>query len=210
MKTLRLDAPYSLSGVHEAKHLGDFRARKVGARTLVTNDWGRHALLSKTEFDDFLRDRLPREGRVRRELELKGFLRGGSDVVALAARFASSRSHLFKGPALHIVVVTLRCNLKCVYCHSSVVDASRREFDMTIETARRSIDMIFESPNPNLMIEFQGGEPLMNWPVVEFAARYARRKNKSAKRRLTFMMVSNFGLLDDEKMKACADLGISL
>ncbi|HEX4048520.1 MAG TPA: radical SAM protein, partial [Elusimicrobiota bacterium] len=209
-RTVTFEDPSNLPGAKALKELGDFCFRKVGGRVLLTNDWGYHATLSEADFETFVQGRLPRDGAVWLELKKKGFLRGHRDLKDLAAKFAAHHPYLWKGPSLHIVVVTLRCNLKCVYCHSSVVGEAQREFDMTLDTARRSVDMIFESPNPSLMIEFQGGEPMMNWPVVKFVAEYARKKNRTANRQLKLMMVSNLTLLDEEKLAACADLGISI
>jgi len=55
-----------------------------------------------------------------------------------------------------------------------------------------------------LMIEFQGGEPLLNWPVVKFIVGYARKKNGFHKKALHFGLISNFSLLEDEHIDFAA------
>ena len=67
---------------------------------------------------------------------------------------------------LHIFVVTLRCEHTCRYCQVSRQSAAKSKFDMTEQTARRALELAFRSPSPQLKIEFQGGEPLLNFPLV--------------------------------------------
>jgi sulfatase maturation enzyme AslB (radical SAM superfamily) len=55
-----------------------------------------------------------------------------------------------------MVVVTLRCNQICSYCHASSKDVNAKNYDMDLNTARKVVDMIFESPSPSIKIEFQG------------------------------------------------------
>ncbi|MDE2238121.1 MAG: radical SAM protein, partial [Elusimicrobia bacterium] len=190
--------------------LGDFYVRPLGKGFLLTNDWGYYLHLGPDELRRFVEGRLSEGQPLWRELKSKGFLRKHLDLKDLASKFASHNSYLWRGPNLHIVVVTLRCNLKCVYCHSSVVGEKRREFDMTQKTARRVVDFIFESPNPDLTIEFQGGEPLLNWEVVRFIARYSRKKAQEQRRNLKLALVSNFTLLDEDKLKELSDLGVAM
>jgi len=114
--------------------------------------------------------------------------------------YRSKNDFLFGGPSLHIIVVTLRCNHKCVYCHASAQDMDRKELDMDEETAKLVVDRIFETTSPFVAIEFQGGEPLVNWPIVEFIIEYAQKKNKTAKKDLELRLVSNFVLMTEAKI----------
>ena len=57
-----------------------------------------------------------------------------------------------------------------------------------------------------LLKEFPGGnlfDPTgkAGMPVVEFIVKYSKEKNKLDKKYLQIRLVSNFSLLDDEKMK---------
>ena len=60
---------------------------------------------------------------------------------------------------------------------------------MTKETADKTVDLVFQSTNPSVTIEFQGGEPLVNFDVVKHIIERAREKNKTAGKRLEFTMV---------------------
>src|ERR1043166_6088657 len=84
----------------------------------------------------------------------------------LAARMRSRMAFLRTPTPLHIFVVTLRCEHSCPYCQVSRQSTDRSRFDMSEEVAQRALDIAFESPSPRLKIEFQGGEPLLNFELI--------------------------------------------
>ena len=51
---------------------------------------------------------------------------------------------------------------------------------MTQETASKALDLVFRSPSPTLKIEFQGGESLLNFPLIKFIVDEALEKNREA------------------------------
>lgn len=182
--------------------LGFFRFAKLGKKYLLTNDVGEHVFLKPEEFKKFTAGKLACASAKYKELCKKNFVRDKLKLPALIAKYRQKHNYLFRGPGLHIIVVTLRCNYNCVYCHASARSAKEsRKFDMSRQTAKRTVDFIFKSSNPLLAIEFQGGEPLLNWPVVKFIVEYAREKNKKEKRNLEIRLVSNFSLMDEEKLQ---------
>jgi uncharacterized protein len=193
----------------EAKKVAAHNARRLGGKVLITNEAGEHAFLTPPDYARYLAGAVADDETLGKELVQKDFVRDHLDFTNLASRAVAKNLLDWKGPSVHVVVVTLRCNFKCGYCHASVVGEDAAGKDMTIETARKTVDLIFESPNPTLMIEFQGGEPLLNWPVVKFIVAYAREKNKARKRELHFGLISNFSLLDDEKIDFLIENGVS-
>jgi uncharacterized protein len=52
----------------------------------------------------------------------------------------------------------------------------------------------------NLELDFFGGEPLMNWPVVVDTVAYARSTEKKSGKKFNFTITTNGLLLDDEKI----------
>jgi His-Xaa-Ser system radical SAM maturase HxsB len=158
--------------------------------------------LDAEEFDGFSRGFFAKKTSKFEELEDKFFIMNKNSSVKMIERYKSKNPFLFfKGPSLHIIVLTLRCNHKCVYCQASSVaqDCSDRDLDM--ENAKKIVDFIFESPNEDIAIEFQGGEPTLNWPVLEFIVKYARELNMGAKRNIEFRLVTNFSAMDEERLK---------
>ncbi|MHA2246466.1 MAG: radical SAM protein [Candidatus Hodarchaeales archaeon] len=87
---------------------------------------------------------------------------------------------------------TYECNLECKYC--SVVSAlestkSKKANQMMVKaTAFRAIDVFFDSLHPHLKnykIIFYGGEPLLNWPVLEASLEYITIKNDELLRKFS-------------------------
>jgi len=72
--------------------------------------------------------------------------------------------------------------------------------DMSTETAEKTVDLILKTTSPSITIEFQGGEPLVAYPLVQHVIEYAREKNREVGKQLEFTMVSNLSLLDEEKL----------
>jgi His-Xaa-Ser system radical SAM maturase HxsB len=200
----RLTAPLGLLE-KEASRVAAHNSRRLGGRIVITNDAGEVALLSEADYARYLSGTFSDEEPLGKELVDKEFVRDRLDFPRMAERWADRRLMNWGGTNVHTIVLTQRCNFKCVYCHASVVGPDAAGHDMTPEIARRVVDLIFESPSPALMVEFQGGEPLLNWPVLKFIVRYARKKNALAKRLLHFSLISNFSMLDDEKIAWLAD-----
>lgn len=192
-------------------NLAPFNFRDMGGWHLLTNDWGHYLMLSTADFKKVMAGKVAAGDPLHAELESRGFLRDRLDFPKLAASYVKKNSfQWFPGPSLHMVVVTLRCNQKCHYCHSSVVDPSRTDTDMDVETAKKTVDFIFQTPNPTICIEFQGGEPLLNWPVVKFITEYAQAKAKATNRRLLMALVCNFTLMTEDKLAWLMDHHVSL
>lgn len=187
-----------------------FRWRAVAGKVLVTNLEGNWLILEPDEFRRFVEGDVPEDSPLHARLKAGNFLRAHYDVRAAADRIRARKGFLAGGPNLHILVVTLRCNETCVYCHASRANMDQVHTDMSPETAERAIDLVFRSPSPFLTIEFQGGEPLVNFPVVQHAIAYANQKNREHGKKLQFTMVSNFALLDDDKLKYLLDHRVQL
>jgi His-Xaa-Ser system radical SAM maturase HxsB len=185
------------------KKVGFFRFKKLDGNYLLTNDIGFYIFLAPAQFKNFLAGRLDSKSEVYKELEEKGFAKNisRSQKAKLIDSYRLKNSSLFKpGPSLHIVVSTLRCNFKCVYCQVSSKPLKEKKYDMNLDTAKEAVDFIFNAPAPSVGIEFQGGEPLLNWPVVKFIIKYARARNRSEGKKLGIVLVSNLSLMDKKKL----------
>ena len=128
----------------------------------------------------------------------------------LAIKLRTRMRRLPDSTGLHIFVVTLRCEHTCRYCQVSRQSAAKSEFDMTEETARRALELAFRSPSPHLKIEFQGGEPLLNFPLVRWITAEAKRMNKGHGKDLAFVIATNLALLDEEILDFCAEENVYL
>ncbi|MBI5513015.1 MAG: His-Xaa-Ser system radical SAM maturase HxsB [Deltaproteobacteria bacterium] len=171
------------------------RHRRVAGRVLLTNPWGDWAAVTPEDFARLQRD----PEALRAELP-RAFYRDTVDREALVARAREKHRFLRAGPNLHILVVTLRCNQTCVYCHASRAPMDRQGYDMTPETARRAVDLALASSSPGITLEFQGGEPLAAFDVVREAIEYALQRNATMGKSLGFTLVTNLSLMDDDKL----------
>ncbi len=178
-----------------------FRHRQVAGKHLLTNTEGAFVLLDDAEFTAFAEGTVARDSALYTRLRERNFVRAEVDQRAIEERIRTRKRFMDLGPNLHIVVVTLRCNETCVYCHASRADMSATHTDMSKETAEKTVDLILRSTNPSVTIEFQGGEPLANFEVVQHIVDYALKKNEKVGKTLEFTMVSNLSLMTEEKLK---------
>ncbi len=176
-----------------------FRFKKFWDDYLITNDIAKYSFLSKDEFSNFISWWLKSWDKYNELLE-KNFIKNNNYEKEMASAFALKNNFLAYWPSLHIVVTTLRCNHKCQYCHAAVAPMTAKEMDMTESTAKKVVDTIFFTSNPSLTIEFQWWESLVNWPIVKYIVEYAEVKAFHLKKNLTFALVSNLSLMDEEKL----------
>lgn len=175
------------------------RFARSGKDYLITNDVGSYHFLTEKEFQLFLSGKLPLKGKLWNELADAGFIMNAFPFDTMVDRWRRRNSFLMSGPTLHIIVVTLRCDHRCVYCQtSSHKDDSR--YDMSIATARLVVDRIFEVPSMSVTIEFQGGEPLLNWPAVKFIVEYARKKSRKTGKKVLLNLVSNMNNMTSDRL----------
>jgi len=186
------------------------RWRKISGKYLLINDFGNFEYLKPTEFDKWLKSKLPEKSKVFTSLAEKGFIRNRMDFDNLSSKWRNANSYLFGSAGLHILVMTLRCNHSCVYCQSSAIDPSKKKTDMSYRTAKASVDFAFKSPNPTITIEFQGGEPLLNWDVLKKTVTYAKGMEKKTKKSLILALVSNFSLMTEKKAKFLMENEVSI
>lgn len=206
----RTAVPTSLARASGDPRLLPVRFRQAGDKWVVTNDFGDHVLCDEAGLQRLMEGRLTEQDSLWTELKARNFVVEGLDRERLVARLREKQRALKSGPNLHIFVVTLRCNHTCQYCHASRAPMEDEGSDMSIEVAERSVDFAFQSPSPSLTIEFQGGEPLANWEVVQHVIEYARQKNALARRSLMFSLVSNLSLMDDDKLDYLIDRRVQI
>ncbi|MDR5729975.1 MAG: His-Xaa-Ser system radical SAM maturase HxsB [Terriglobia bacterium] len=177
-------------------------------RIVLTNLAGGFYVMPREAGQNFLEHRLDQDSRDYDELKARHFLTDGDssvalDLLALKVRTKFDRLANFTG--LHLFVVTLRCEHSCPYCQVSRQNDDKREFDMTVETANRAIDLVFRSPSPHIKIEFQGGEPLLNFDLIRHIVLRAEDRNLTEKRNLDFVIATNLAVVTDEILAFCRE-----
>lgn len=183
------------------ENFAPFRFKKLpSGKMILTSEHGGFAIVTEDQFRSILEGVPPEsDPALKAKLENAGIL--GFDKKRLAGLFAKKHAFLACGPNLHIMVVTLRCNHACKYCHAAAVPMEAEGVDMTLDTAKKVIDTAFFSTAPEITIEFQGGEPLVNWDVVKFSIEYAKEKSAKLSKPVRFSLVTNLSIMDDEKLE---------
>jgi uncharacterized protein len=103
------------------------------------------------------------------DLKSKHFLMDADSTVALdllATQYRTKQNLLPRLTSLFVFIVTLRCEQSCPYCQVSRQSQDRLAFDMKLSDADRAIEFVFASPSQDVKVEFQGGEPLLNLPLI--------------------------------------------
>ena len=195
--------------LHSEK-IGFFRFKKFDKENyLITNDIWRYSFLKLKEFSDFISWKIKTWEKYN-ELVEKKFIKWDNYENEMAVRYAKKNEFLAYWPNLHIIVVTLRCNHKCQYCHAAAAPVTAKNMDMTIETAKKVVDTIFYTSNNNIIIEFQWWEPLLNWDVIKYIVEYASIKALHLWKSIIFALVTNLTLMDDEKLNYIIDNNIDI
>lgn len=176
--------------------LGHFYFGSFRGGMLLTRETGCWQFLTKEQFDAFIKGELPEDSRAYQGLEADGFCSRGSDEVYIrdnVDEIRSGSSYLFEATSLFIFAVTNECNNRCVYCQANGCGALKR---MTEEVAEMALQRIAGTPARSITIEFQGGEPLMNFPVIKYIVLNAKRLLPG--KEVQFTLVSNLSLMTDE------------
>ena len=177
-----------------------FNYKVIDGSFFVTNYLGDYIFLEPEEFRAFVEGDVEPKEPLYQRLKAKNMLADEVDTESLAHRFRNLKSFIHHGPVLHAFVLTERCNHGCQYCHSSIVGMKNLDTDMPKDVAERGVDMALSTTANGLTIEFQGGEPTANWDTLTHIVEYAQEKNRFARKDLSMALVTNFSLLDDERL----------
>lgn len=101
-------------------------------------------------------------------------------------------------PAEAILIMTYRCNARCVHCHS--YDMPRMQ-ELTTEEWIEAIDKLYDWLGP-IFLSFTGGEALLRKDAIDIAAH-------AAKLGFWVEFLSNGWVLDEEKVERLISSGIN-
>ena len=180
--------------------------RLPDSRVIVSNDAGQYCVLTRDEFDDFTEHRLALDDPTYQRLKSSHLLIDDDSSVALdllALKVRTKYQQLKQFTSLHLFVVSLRCDYSCPYCQVSRQMSDKSKFDMSEETALAGVDFTFRSPSKALKIEVQGGEPLLNFPLIQFIVEKAQERNKQEKRDLQFVIATNLSYITEQVLDYC-------
>ncbi|WP_028312880.1 His-Xaa-Ser system radical SAM maturase HxsB [Derxia gummosa] len=180
---------------------------------VLSNMVGEFALLKRDKLRALVNHELAADDVDYARLRARHMLREPGDeapVELLALKTRTRMAHLAAFTNLHIFVVSLRCDHSCQYCQVSRQSEDKARFDMSRETADKALDLMFRSPNRALKLEFQGGEPLLNFELIRYVVEQAEQRNASQGRDLRKVITTTLSLATDEMLRYCRDHDIHL
>lgn len=178
---------------------------------LITNDLWAYSYLTNDEFKKFISWWEWLSSEKLEELNFKKFFKDTEYYKPdFEFEYGMKNNFLAFWPILHIMVVTLRCNHKCRYCHAAAAPMSAKKVDMDMDTAIKIVDTMFFTTAKAITIEFQWWEPLINWDVIKFTIEYATKKSKATGKWVNFCVVTNLSLMTDEKLDYLLENGVSI
>jgi His-Xaa-Ser system radical SAM maturase HxsB len=121
-------------------------------------------------------------------------------LAPLLSQYRTRKAYVADGPKLHIFVVSLRCHHTCAYCQVSRRPLGDATFDMLNANSLAAVERLFEWPSKSLTIEFQGGEPLLNFGQVRAITEAIVARNKHEGRALQFVLASTLHDLTTEHL----------
>lgn len=126
-------------------------------------------------------------------------------IDVLATRYRTKKSFLDHFTALHLFVISLRCEHTCHYCQVSRVTQDKAKYDMSIEHINKGIDLMLKSPNPNVTMEFQGGEALLAFDNIVYAIERTKELAKVHNKKVTYVICTNLAVATEEMFLYCKE-----
>lgn len=127
-----------------------------------------------------------------------------SALNLVSAKYRTRARSVANFTGLFMFVVTLRCNHFCPYCQVSRVSEDRSSYDMTEQMAEKALIFTFRTPSKAIKIEFQGGETMLNFPLIKYITKRAKEINVSEGKNLQFVIATNLSVADEEMLQFCA------
>lgn len=195
-------------------HLLPFQfSRFDGDDYLLVNESGEYIFISENDFHILIQNNLHPDSPYYYELKSRHFINTEhlpETLEMVSAKYRTRKRFISDFTSLHMMVITLKCTNKCAYCQVSAEGDDAKGFDMSPEVARRVVDYIFKSPSHSIKIEFQGGEPTLNWETLTETVLYAKKVNQKHQKHLNFVVCTNLVNVDAQKLMFFKEHGIRI
>ncbi|MEW6572280.1 MAG: thioether cross-link-forming SCIFF peptide maturase [Bacillota bacterium] len=109
------------------------------------------------------------------------------------------------------LMVAQECNMRCAYCFAGEGNYGGGGL-MSRETAFKAVDYLLEAAGSAgaVEIDFFGGEPLLNFPVVMAVVDYGIERARVNGKEISFTLTTNALLLDEQKARFLLERGINV
>jgi uncharacterized protein len=94
------------------------------------------------------------------------------------------------------IFITEDCNLNCRYCF---VDKTYKKSQLTLPALKRAIDLLFLFPQKTKSIAFNGGEPLLEYPLLKKTCIYIKEKAEQENIKINLATMTNGTLISKKQ-----------
>jgi His-Xaa-Ser system radical SAM maturase HxsB len=192
------------SGIYQ---LLPFRfVRLDSVRYVLSSFVGEYCVVGREVLEKLVSKTLQPDGNAYSMLKSRHFFYESGETSALqllATKYRTKQAPLAEFTSLHMIVPTIRCNTSCVYCQVSHKGSSAGSCDMSEAAADRAIEFMFRSPSSHLKLEFQGGEPLLNFEMVQYIVESTRQREQQVGRKVSIIICSNLSLISERILQFC-------
>ena len=189
-------------------YLLPFRFERLQSREILVNEVGDYIIAPIGTARRIADREITRDEDLFKDLMASGFISETPIpylIDNLAARLRTKKSFLDHFTALHIFVLTLRCNQNCIYCQASSKECADVIYDMSRNTMLSAIDLMFKSPSLSITMEFQGGEPSLMPELLRFAIEKTEEENIAYQKNITYVLCTNSINLTEEILNICSN-----
>ncbi len=169
----------------------------------LVNDLGEYYFVTPDQLRQLVHKKLGNGDVLYRDLRARHFIVDDNTQGILDSwiiKYRTKKSFLDGFTKLHMIVPTLRCNHSCPYCQVSRVSEDKQRYDMTAELAHATVNLIFKSPAKAITVEFQGGEPLLNFPVIKLVVQRMAAERDNHGKQIDFVVATNLSILTTEML----------
>ncbi|RQD70596.1 MAG: thioether cross-link-forming SCIFF peptide maturase [Tindallia sp. MSAO_Bac2] len=175
-----------------AVHVIDDLVYELLGETSVDNDKKKNLYLENTYGVDTVKAAMAEIN----ELTENGMLYSAPDTESESI---TRNQSIIKAMCLH---VAHDCNLSCEYCFAAEGTFHGERGMMSEETGKKALDLLVKRSGSRrqLEVDFFGGEPLLNFPLIKKLVHYGRSLEKTADKRFRFTLTTNGLALTEEIM----------
>jgi len=188
-----------------------FHFERLNDKEILVNEVGDFLVTERNTVDRIVNKKISENEELYKDLTSNYFI-SEKPIPALidiyATRLRTKKSFLDGFTALHIFVLTLRCNQNCSYCQASAKDSNASQYDIKKKDLSKAIDHMFRSPSASITMEFQGGEPTLAPDLLNYAIQESVNKNKQYQKHITYVLCTNSINLNDRIIDICKQYNV--
>ncbi|MCK4732444.1 MAG: radical SAM protein [Methanophagales archaeon] len=116
----------------------------------------------------------------------------------------------FQNVAQITIILTTYCNLACIYCYERTLQLKERKMDL--KTAKKTIDFLKQLVKTksisHLSLEFYGGEPFLEYPLMKFIARQLHKFCQNRRVKFNFGIMTNGTTIPENSVTELIEIGL--